>query len=97
MKLPEVVPVSDMANKQQSVLAMSDEAPVILASRSKARAVLVSIKEWNHIQDLLAMYRAYVRTESDRMQLEETEWIDADPLLDKWAAKHRVIQPETTG
>ena len=92
MRVPQIVPVSEMVHDRKKILAMADREPVILASRSKARAVLVGIEEWNHIQDVLEMHRAYMRTESARVQqeMEGKEWIDADALLDKWAAKHGV-------
>lgn len=58
MRVPQIVPVSDMSHKQQAVLAMADKEPVILAQRSRARAVLVSIKQWNEIEARLKMLEA---------------------------------------
>ena len=90
MKALTIVPVSDMVHKQQAVLAVVDNEPVILAQRSKGRAILVSIDAWNSLQDELETLRAYVRAESTWMQknTHEDDWVDADAMLDQWAAKH---------
>jgi prevent-host-death family protein len=58
MRVPPIVPVSDMSHKQQAILAMADKEPVILAQRSKARAVLVSIKHWNELEARLKLLEA---------------------------------------
>ena len=92
MKALKVVPVSHMSHRQQAVLSMSDDEPVILAQRSKGRAVLVSIEEWNRLQEKLETLQAYLRADSDWMQKNtpDSDWVDADHLLDKWAAKHGI-------
>ena len=40
--------------------------------------------------DLLEMYRGHWRAESERVQreMDEHEWIDANTMIDRWAAKH---------
>jgi len=43
----QIVPISDFRIDQDTVLKMMDKEPVILAQRSKARAVLVSVDQWN--------------------------------------------------
>lgn len=68
MQVPKVVPVSDMANRQQAVLAMADDAPVVLAQRSKARAVLVSVEEWNRRDEELNRFRKYWQNEAQRIE-----------------------------
>lgn len=92
MKALKVVPVSDMVHKQQVVLSIVDDEPVILAQRSRGRAVLVSIEEWNRLQDELETLRSYIRAESEWMQknTSEEDWIEADAMLDKWANEHGV-------
>lgn len=77
MLIPEIVPVSDMANRQQAVLAMSDEAPVVLAQRSKARAVLVSIEEWNRREQELKLYRDFWLQEARRLDAENSASSDS--------------------
>lgn len=68
MQVPKIVPVSDMANRQQAVLAMADDAPVVLAQRSKARAVLVSVEEWNRRDEELQRFRRYWQDEARRIE-----------------------------
>ena len=91
-KMPPTVPISNLRNEQDDILQMMDEQPVMLTQRGKARAALVNIEQWNHIMDLLEMYRAYWRAESERVQndMAEQEWLDADPMIEKWSAKHGI-------
>ncbi|MBV7326935.1 type II toxin-antitoxin system prevent-host-death family antitoxin [Chloroflexi bacterium TSY] len=89
-KMPPTVPISNLRNDQDEILKMMDEQPVMLTQRGKARAALVNIEQWNHLMDLLELYRAYWRAESARVQsdMEGQEWVDADSMIDEWAAKH---------
>ena len=91
-KMPPTIPISNLRNDQDEILKIMDEEPVLLTQRGKARAALVSIEQWNHLMDVLEMYRAYGRAESSRVDAEmaNTEWIDADPMIEEWAAKHGV-------
>ena len=90
-KMPPTVPISNLRNDQDEILTMMDEQPVMLTQRGKARAALVNIEQWNHLMDVLAMYQAYRRAESARVQddMAGQPWIDADPMIDEWAAKHK--------
>ena len=45
--LPQVVPVSELRNHHREVFGLLDKGPIILAQRSKAAAVLVSVAEWD--------------------------------------------------
>lgn len=89
-KMPPAIPISNLRNDQDEILKLMDEQPVMLTQRGRARAALVSIDEWNHLMDLLEMYRGHWRAESERVQreMDEHEWIDADTMIDRWAAKH---------
>lgn len=91
-KMPPTIPISNLRNDQDEILAMMDEQPVMLTQRGKARAALVNIEQWNHLMDLLEMYRAYWRAESTRVQNEMADqtWIDADAMIDEWAQKYGV-------
>ena len=91
-KMPPTVPISNLRNDQDKILQMMDEEPVMLTQRGKARATLVSIEQWNYLMDRLEMYRAYWRAESERIQndMSDQDWLDAEPMLEKWAAKHGV-------
>lgn len=89
-KMPPTVPISNLRNDQEEILEMMDGQPVLLTQRGKARAALVNIEQWNHLMDVLEMYRAHMRAESAHVQndLVAQEWIDADSMIDEWAAKH---------
>lgn len=89
-KMPPTVPISNLRNDQEEILEMMDGQPVLLTQRGKARAALVNIEQWNHLMDVLEMYRAHWRAESAHMQTDmaEREWINADSMIDEWAAKH---------
>ena len=91
-KMPPTVPISNLRNDQDEILQIMDEQPVMLTQRGKARAALVNIEQWNDIMDLLEMYRAHWRAESERVQndMAEQDWIDADPMIEKWATKHGI-------
>ena len=91
-KVLPTMPVSDLAHNRTEVLDLADKGPVVLAQRSKARSVIVGVEQWNHMQDVLAMYRAYVRAESARVNkdMEGQEWIKADDYLDQLAEIHGV-------
>lgn len=45
--MPQVVPVSELRNHHREVFDLLDKGPIILAQRSKAAAVLVSVEEWD--------------------------------------------------
>lgn len=76
----QIVPISDMHMNQAAVLAMVDKAPVILAQRSKPRAVLVSVEQWDAIA--LELRNLKLRLEAKRIE-EETppdEWVTDEEL-----------------
>lgn len=45
--MPQVVPVSELRNHHREVFERLANGPIILAQRSKAAAVLVSVEEWD--------------------------------------------------
>ena len=45
--MPQVVPVSELRNHHREVFELLGNGPIILAQRSKAAAVLVSVEEWD--------------------------------------------------
>jgi hypothetical protein len=47
--IQQIEPISSMQNQPSAVLALLANGPVILAQRSRAAAVLVSLEEWNAI------------------------------------------------
>ena len=87
--VPQITPLSDLRDRQQEVLSMMDNAPVILAKESKPRAVLVSVEQWNCIAR--EMERSRLLAELGRIH-ERNEhngtWVNALDLLDKLEQKH---------
>lgn len=60
--LPQVVPVSELRNKHREVFRLLGKGPVILAQRSKAAAVLVSVEEWDRrARRLVELEREIIR------------------------------------
>lgn len=56
-KINQIVPISEMKLNQPQVLELLRTGPVVLANRSKAAAVLVSIEEWDATAEALEHYR----------------------------------------
>lgn len=54
--LPQTAPISDMRNRQNVLLRMAEKGPVVLMSRSRPAAVLLSPAQWNAIADALAQH-----------------------------------------
>lgn len=54
---PQMVPISDMRNRQNELLTMTESGPVMLLSRSKLAAILVSPTQWDAIARILEEYR----------------------------------------
>lgn len=56
-KVQQIVPISNFRIDQDAILALMDKEPVILAQRSKARAVLVSVEQWDAMVEQLSERR----------------------------------------
>lgn len=54
---PQMAPISDMRNRQNELLSMTESGPVMLLSRSKLAAILVSPTQWDAIARTLEEYR----------------------------------------
>lgn len=52
-KVPRFEPITRMQTKPTEIIAMLEAGPVILAQRSKAAAVLVSVEQWDQTAELL--------------------------------------------
>lgn len=44
-------PISEFRTHQDEILNQMDDAPVVLAQRSRPRVVLVNVEEWNKISE----------------------------------------------
>lgn len=54
---PQMAPISDMRNRQNELLTMTESGPVMLLSRSKLAAILISPTQWDAIAHTLEEYR----------------------------------------
>jgi prevent-host-death family protein len=90
-KAPQIVPMSDLRLRQSQVMRMMNKAPVYLAQRGRPIGVLVSVEQWNALQeeledldDMAAVYKhkwmsATGQVESVVMTPEELEaWAQKD-------------------
>jgi len=88
-EVPQIAPVSDMHHRQSEVFAMMDRAPVILAQRSKPRAVLVSVEQWNRLVSDLRRARLLIKAKQVHERNNATDsWIGFDELLTKLEERH---------
>jgi prevent-host-death family protein len=49
----EVAPLSDLRNRQREIMAQVVKGPVILTERGRGAAVLISMEEWQAINEQL--------------------------------------------
>ncbi|MEA3337139.1 MAG: type II toxin-antitoxin system prevent-host-death family antitoxin [Chloroflexota bacterium] len=52
-RIPELVPISDMRQRQNDILASLSGQPIVLTQHGRSAAVLVSPEEWNRIVEEL--------------------------------------------
>ncbi|HMN30196.1 MAG TPA: type II toxin-antitoxin system Phd/YefM family antitoxin [Caldilineaceae bacterium] len=57
LPLPQTAPISDLRNRQDEILTMTENGPVVLMSRSKPAAVLLSPAYWDAIARTLEAYQ----------------------------------------
>jgi prevent-host-death family protein len=72
----QIVPISDMKVRHGEVLRRLDNGPVVLAQRSKARAVLVSIEQWDKLALLVKNLQSQLGTER-RLRLSNQRYAEA--------------------
>jgi prevent-host-death family protein len=76
----QIVPISDLRMKQVTVLNLMDKAPVILSQRSKPRAVLVSVEQWDAIAYELRNLRLLLEAKHIEAQTSPDEWVSEAEL-----------------
>ena len=76
----QIVPISDLRMKQVTVLNLMDKAPVILSQRSKPRAVLVSVEQWDAIAYELRNLRLLLEAKRIEAQTPPDEWVSEAEL-----------------
>ncbi len=75
-KVQQIVPISEMALHQQAVMRLLDNGPVVLASRSRPAAVLVSVQIWDALISELDALRDQVDMQEADLLLGNTELED---------------------
>ena len=71
----QIVPISEMRTDQANILSKMDQAPVVLAQRSRPRAVLVSVEQWD------AMAKELRRLQAREAAAIRAKEADADPSI----------------
>ncbi len=72
----QIVPISEMQIRSAEVLRKLDKGPVVLAQRSKAKAVLVSVEQWDKLALLVKNLQAQLGTER-RLRLSNQRYAEA--------------------
>jgi prevent-host-death family protein len=49
MIIPELIPISDLRQRQEAVLSRIEDGPVVLTQHGRAAVVLVSPSQWNQL------------------------------------------------
>ncbi|MCB0111420.1 MAG: type II toxin-antitoxin system Phd/YefM family antitoxin [Caldilineaceae bacterium] len=91
-RVPQIVPISEMKLNQPEVMEKLEAGPVILANRSRAAAVLVSVEQWDrmvtYIEDLEdALDVAKLKLADARG---EVEWMSQQEISD-WLAEDEQV------
>jgi prevent-host-death family protein len=81
--LPQTAPISDMRNRQNELLRMAEDGPVVLLSRSKPAAVLLSPVQWDAIAEALAHFRQPVAVIKQQAAADDTN--GNEPEIDAFA------------
>lgn len=77
-RMPELAHVSDLRKRQAEILDRLAEGPVLLASKTHAPAVLVSVSQWNQMVERLDELEDTVAAISEELALSTGE----DELID---------------
>ncbi len=86
--VPPIRPISSLRQDQDSILSTMDQEPVILSQRGRARAVLVSVEQWNQMVDLLELYRSGWRAEGERSRA-ANDFVEANTIAEALAIQDR--------
>jgi prevent-host-death family protein len=67
MKIPIIIPITDLRNDSASVLSslQSDGQPVVVTQRGRAAAVLLSIKAYERMTEDIELLRAILLGEKE--------------------------------
>ncbi|MDY7000557.1 MAG: type II toxin-antitoxin system Phd/YefM family antitoxin [Thermodesulfobacteriota bacterium] len=79
--VPEMIPISELRQKQNQILEKLTQGPVVLTQRGRASAVLVSPNEWNLLVKELENLRDCIDVLESRKDFEPS--IDFDEYAKK--------------
>ena len=89
--VPKTSPLSELAKRPGDVLALMEDGPVLLLSRSTPAGLLIQPKEWNRIvkrlellEDLQEARRIKARNDAN------DSWISSEEMRERMA-KHGVF------
>ena len=77
-RVQQIVPISEMAIRRQAVMRLLSKGPVVLASRSRPAAVLVSVQDWDALISELEALRDIVDVQAADLALGDDEPEDFD-------------------
>lgn len=80
--VPQIVPISEMKLNQPEVMEKLVAGPVILAHRSKAAAVLVSVTQWDRMI-------TYIEDLEDALAVAKLKLADANGEV-KWMSQQEI-------
>jgi prevent-host-death family protein len=83
-RIPQMASISDLRNRHLEILARLEQGPVLLASRNRPAAVLVSPEQWNELVDLIADYEDILVTK-ERIHEAESSPEAMRPIDELWA------------
>jgi prevent-host-death family protein len=91
--LPQTAPISDMRNRQDEILTMTENGPVILLSRSKPAAVLLSPAYWDAIARTLKVYQQQAPSHDQSVTSAKLQAEGNDEVVDALAEIAQIAQP----
>ena len=77
---PQIVPITDFRIRQGEVLTKLTKGPVFLAQRSKPAAVLVSMQEWEQIQEELKRFRHHAEADRQFAEIRAGTYTNLDDI-----------------
>lgn len=81
--IPELIPISELRQRQSEVLNQLAKHPVVLTQHGRATAVLVSPEMWNQLLEELDDLRDALDAAEALQELDHNQTIDFDEYLSK--------------
>lgn len=90
----EVAPISDLRHRQNQIIANLDKGPVILTQHGRGAAVLLSMQQWQEINECLrsaadaqALRTLYAEFDQEERELAQTGLAHYSGLLEEDEAR----------